>query len=838
MPSDKLSSSDIKRRVSSKKKRAADFRRQKEMMDVYDIYHGWYRDDGQIDKFDVNYGLFNGDLDIDLYEDPICINVNNEQIELEKGTIVHYPLISQVANELHGEMINRPFQPIAEDIGSFSKSLRLKEWNKLLQQYLQQEVLDPIQQQSQMLWQAQEGVDDILSLPPELQQQAQQAIQQEVEKRTPEEIIDFMMNDYQTPTQRQAQQLLDYFVDYQNIKEKADEGFKHAIITGWEFYYIGDMHDEPYLELLNPKYVSWGASQNVEWLQDADWVKYEEWMSYESVLQKYGEHLRNKDITRIEELFEPIGGFPRGAEQNPYKPDIVKERAMYELSLEDGWALKQYPDINYKTKGGQRQLVSLYRDIIDKYGHDYGKAYGAYGIRVARFAWRDKAKMYKVKTMRDGEKKVLWFREHYEERPEDIEVIELWVDEVWEGTKIGTGDHAIYVNIRPTPAQFKSIFSPYGVALPFVGKGYNTHMNNADNVSIIDLGKPWQMEFDTTMAEIKHDMATDLGTIFMFSLTLKPENTPWQDWVNTIANSGLMPIDYKKHGIDGIDPQMIRSIPMSKISDIAGKLQFLEMFRNNLILAMNSNPSRMGTIGQYATNQNIEYNTVASYNQTENYFETHRQIVEKALNMFMNRAKFIYKDREYKTSHILDDVSAADLKLGPDFWYSEFAIKITTDSEDIKKIEMLRNRMLEFIQNGLSFEGVLSLTLAKTPSDIMDVMTKETKRLEQQRQEAMAMEQQKQEKEIAAEQAEKQAEREFEMLKHREQLQSQERRAVIDSQKFMLQNDVDRNQVSDLLQKAVAEIQADLQKHREELQFKEKEHEDKMEIEREKLNKE
>ena len=76
------------------------------------------------------------------------------------------------------------------------------------------------------------------------------------------------------------------------------------------------------------------------------------------------------------------------------------------------------------------------------------------------------------------------------------------MDEVWEGTKIGHHDSCLYLNIQPIPGQYKSIFNPYEVQLPYVGREYDTHMNNAENVAPIDLGKPSQMEFDTLMLKL------------------------------------------------------------------------------------------------------------------------------------------------------------------------------------------------------------------------------------------------------------------------------------------------------------------------------------------------
>ena len=79
------------------------------------------------------------------------------------------------------------------------------------------------------------------------------------------------------------------------------------------------------------------------------------------------------------------------------------------------------------------------------------------------------------------------------------------------------------------------------------------------------------------------------------------------------------------------------------------------------------NPARIGAVGQYATDKNIEVNQSASYNQTEGFFDTHRQIVEAALNVFMNRAKITYKDKPFKTSHILGDAERLDLDISSDF---------------------------------------------------------------------------------------------------------------------------------------------------------------------------
>lgn len=817
-----LIGNDIKARVPYSKKISSDYQRQKDIMDIYDLNYGDYRDYELIRKYDINYDLFNGRLDVELYDEPICLNIQGEKVKFEYNSITHYPLISQVANAMYGEMISRPFKPMARNIGTSSQTLRDKKWNDLLKELLQIEVIGPIRGEITRNFLKQGNITETLQLTPEELQKMEEAIDQETAKRTPEDVLEFMDNDYKTPTLRQAQRLVDYFVAHQKIKSKQEEGFKHAIITGVEIYYIGEEHGEPTFELVNPKYITWGGSKHTEWIQDATWVKYERWLTLEEATQKYAEFFTKKDYKMLEGYLEPIGG------KNPIgdpKRDYIQARTMHELSFEDSPITQKYKDVNYKTKKGQSDIGRLYADIIEKYGADSGYSYSSFGIREVHFCWRDKRKMFKVIRLVDNKEKTFWEDEHYTAGPEDIEVTEIWVDEIWEGTKLGsTGNDDIYINIRPIVGQNKSIYNPFGVHLPYIGKTYNTHMNNAKNVSIIDLGKPWQKEFDVTMAQIKHDMATDFGNLFIMTLEWKPDDMNWQQWFDVMKNSNLLIAQFKKHGF-GMDPNMVRNVNLSKVSDIAGKMQLLEMFRANLIRSMNFNDYRIGSIGQYATNQNTEQAQSASYNQTEGWFETHRLIVERAINCFMNRAKFIYRHNE-KSKFILDDIARTELEVAPEFWYEEWAIDFSTSTNEIRKVEELRQQMLTFAQNGMSFEGILALSLASTPSDIIDVMKKENRKMDEMRKESQQAQQQELQATLQAQAEEKEKDRQYDYKKHQEKLASDKERTLIDSLKFMKQADADADGQSDVLEKTMMELLAKTKSEREQLTLDIQKHKD------------
>lgn len=817
-----LESSDIKRIVSYKKKIANGFSRAIEIIDTLDLQSGSETDWEWRDHMDINYDLYNGRLDLKLYDDPVCLNIQGEKINFEFQSISHYPLISQVANSMFGEMISRPFNPMVKDNGVLAQTLKKKKWNELLRDLVNQNIYAPIQAEVTQTYFAENAISDITQLNPQQQQQAQQDILSRTAAKTPEEVINFMQNDFQTPTQRKVQQLLDFLIEYQDIKSKHQEGFKHAIITGREIYYVGDEHGEPTMNLVNPKYFQWAASRDSEWVQDAAWCKYENWLTIEDAIQKYSEDLNRTDIQKLLGFAEPIGGIRSIGD--PTK-DYVQNRTMYELSIEDGYFAKKYKDIDYKTKKGQHQYKDLYSELIKRYGMQYGEALSNFGIREVHVCWRDFRTLKRITSIINGREVKHWQDEHYEPRIEDVKVVEVKVNEIWEGSKIGGtgGGETLYKKIRPIPGQYKSIFNPYGVKMPYVGKQYNTHMNNTRNVSIIDLGKPWQKEFDTTMALLKHDMATNIGTVFMMSPDLKPEGWGWQDWFNTMRNGKILMTNFKKHGFN-FDPGLLKEISLSKVSDIAQKVEYLNVVRQELILAMNSNPTRMGAIGQYSTNENIVSSQSASYNQTEGYFETHRKIVEEALNMFINRARLLYKKNE-KRHIIFDDISRTELEIEPDIWNEEWGVQITTSTDDIRRMEELRNNVLTFLQNGMGHDTVIKMLFAKNPGELLRVVQEDAKKQEARIQQQMQMEQQQKQQELQVDLAKMKAEQEFELMKQERQLKSQEERTVLDSQKFLMQNDVDSNRIPDAVQKAVIDNDS-----------KERIEAAKLQLEREKLN--
>lgn len=817
---------DIKRRVSSKKKQANNFKRQRDIMDAFDYdTNGVHRDSRKIENYEMNWDLFNGRLDVTAYSDPICFNVGEEEVELKGHTITHYPLISQIASAWVGEIEARPFKPIAIDTGPSGMNFRSKKIQELLQRLAHAEVIAPIQQMVQQQYMQQNNVKDPFALSVEEQQQMMADIQSRTEKLTPKDIADFIANDLETPNQRILQDLSDHLSKRLRIEQKIWENGKNAVVTGEEIYYVGERYGEPVFETVNGKhFTSWG-SQNVEWYQEKSGCRYEQWFTIEDIMQRHAEYLTNSDLKQLEKLVEPIGGF-RHVGDPEY--DGVQRKVMHEMSI-GGEIARKYDGINYKTKEGSNQFKALYNDVIKKYGNEYGTHIWNYGIREAHICWRDKRKLHRVIRIENGRKTTYWRDEHYEPTANDYEVSEIWVDQVWEGTKIGSvAGEEFYLNIRPIPGQYKSIHNPFGTDLPYYGKPFNTHKNNSKNVSPVDLGKPWQMEFDIMMSNLKHDLATDLGKVLMIPMMLKPENWQWQDWLDTIKHGKLAITQLSRHGMT-FDSNLLRNIDLSKVSDMVGKINMLNFIFQQLVRSMRFNDARIGAIGQYTTGENIAQSSNASYNQTESFFNTHLDIAERAVNALLNRTRILYKNRP-EEEYIYDDISRILSRITPDFWFEVWGIHISLSSDDAKKVKEIQAQMQAFIQNGISFEGILGVALADNSADVKNVIRIEQKKAEQRRAEEMAQAERMNQERIASQERTKQAELQFDKYKLEATLASQEKRADIQADQFRRQADVDNNRIPDTVQKAMMDLQqkqekliAELEIAKEKLRIEEKE---------------
>jgi hypothetical protein len=782
-------------RLSWDKKKANDFEWVENCADYYDYYHGSHYSKKRIERLKLNYNLYNGRGEEAMsHYSSMHIPDEDEEIFIEDN-VRHHSVIDQIAKSLVGEQQMRPLNPMAIDASGYGVNFRKKKRLELLQSHIQETIIGPTLEQITLEVMMRHGVQDPYSLKPEEQQDLNSEIQQKVKSKTPKEIENFMRNEYKSPSELQAQKLLDYLLHEYDIKFITDQGFKHALITGEEIYYIGVRHDKPVIELVNSMGFSYSGSANTMFIEDGEWAKYEQYMKFTDFFSQYGDLMKEKHLKQMFEVFS-VGGGGRVGELDPR---MVSQIAEYDTRT---GVLSNIPDI--RTIDGQNHIKSLY----SRFGSDID-SYNS--IRKAHIVYKSLRKFKRVHRNQNGKVLKFWCDESYvfNKTKGDFKQDIAWIPEPYQCTKIGVGD-AIYLEKGPIPYAHRSIHDPWVVKLPYVGAEYNKLFGNAENVAPIDLGKPWQYKFNVQMARIHEMEATDIGKILVWAEGAKPKDWSWQKFLMMMKYGKIAVVDANQENFTPFDAQIIKQIDLSTINDIAGKLQYLEFLRNQVAISMSYNPSRLGQVGAYTAVTNNQQNIVQSSYQTEDIFSTHNKIVENVLNIMVKACRNAFRDNDFSRTYLLDDMSIADLEVDWEVLdQAELGIKIRNSSKDFNNIQKVKELGQAMIQNGLiSFPELIKLQWASSGADVLNIAEQAEEKNQKLREE-----QSRKEQEMLQMQAQMQKElanlaTQADLEKQNREHQNQLLIAKIESSRFAQQQDIDMNSIDD-----------DLQAKREQLQF-------------------
>lgn len=811
----------IKPTVSRYEKQKNNFARQIAIADYYDQFFGDYRDSKRLSKFKINYDLANGRIDTALYEveDDYCM-IEGERVTISKGEIPHIPMTSLVVKSLIGEEIQRPWKISVDDESPLKDSIQTEEWKKQLKAYIQNNVIAPFEQQAMERIMSELSQLDQTALSPEelqqVQQQIQQQVQAEVSFNTPEELLEYMSNDYQNPIAKQAQELMNHLDKKFDIKALELEGFTHMLPTAEEYYYVNMTDHGVEFDMIPPDSIEYGGPAEEVWVQKMDWCKIERWTTVREIRTKYAEVLKPSHIEELDKLYEPRYGTRHY--QNDNDPSL--KRYMHEFSSDPDGIQERYGNQDWRLKENFNNIANAFLNIKKKWGDD--AKLSEFAIRETKVFWKEDRVMYRVYRLEDGKVVRHYYDENYVQSAEDLDVKKIIAPEVWECTKLGTED-PIYLNIRPLKGQYKSNENPYDTELPVVGKKYNTFRNRTENLSIIDLMKQFQRDYDTEMAALRRDLASNIGKVFVMLINAKPKNMSWSDMLSIAKEHNLMLIDPVQRGAGGVDPQFLREVNMSKMSEIAERVNLLQSILGNLYRVAGFNEHRVGQGGQYANALNIQQQTAAAFNQTEPMFETHRKIVEAALTRLMNISRIYYKEHPEELRNILSPSAYLELEYGYPFWYSYFNVRLENSGKVARQVAELKQYTQAFIQNGMEPKDVIHLAMAESKNDILDLLSKIEKKQKEAQTQALQSQQEQIMTQMQMEQQKIQEERQFLMAIEQMKLQQKDQASQREMQKFQLANDVDRDGKADLLESKILEIDQ-----------RAKEHEDKMAIQQQK----
>lgn len=666
----------------------------------------------------INYNLYSNILDPNDVE--IAINPFQLKHLTMPSTMQNYPIANPKIDLLVGEAIKRGIEykvRVINDDAISSKENELKDkFYELIMSEFQKESID----------------EDAL-------------------KKKLAAFDRFKNYEYQDLRERTATQILAHLSKKLRLDQKFSKGFKDALLVAEEVYLVDVVVGEPIVERLNPKHVHVVRSGLSPYIEDADIIVIENYLSPGRIIDDYHEELTPDEIDSIEN--GTFTGGPNTGGGNidigTFKPTNIDPELIDTKVFESG---------------------TPYRNTFDAYGN----------IRVLKVYWKSRRKMLKVTKFDEfGDEVVSLEDENYkinEAIGESSEV--LWINEWWEGHKIGGANmkgaaNALYKRMRPKPVQFRSMENPSKCNPGIVGTIYQTNDNSA--VSLMDRMKPYQYMYNILMYNIELAIAKNHGKIMSLDLARIPENWDLDQWMSIAQSMNLAIFDSFKEGNKGAAKGKLaggQQLPTPVIDLEMGNtiqlyIEMLSYVKHELGEISGVSEARQGQISTEEAVGNVQRKVAQSSHITEYWFAEHEFTRKRVLETLLETAKYAWKDKgNKKVQFVLSDGATEIFNLdGAQFNEIDFDIAITTGIDDNMR-EKLKELAHAGLQNGLlNFSQLMDIMMTEDTASIRrKIERSEMDKMEQ----AQKQEEEKiniQREQMQAQEQALQATREFELEK-------------------------------------------------------------------------
>ena len=504
---------------------------------------------------------------------------------------------------------------------------------------------------------------------PEQQQQFQQQLQNG-EIMPPEQIAKYMDSTYKDVVENTAYHTLVYLREKLNLDNEFIKGWKDALISGNEVYYIGVQNDEPYMERVNPLYFSYDKSPDLEFIEDGSWCCRKMRLPVAEVYDRYYNKLDEKDLNKLNEMLtgKPMGDMREG--------DPVDTGGGIQLHIYDN------PEFDQKSR---------------------------YCINVWHCCWKSFKKIFYVTVMDEtGTPQVQIADESYKKIGNELSVEPDWIVEVWEGYRAGSD---LYFGIQPIEYQHVSIDNPNSQKLPYCGCVYSN--TNSKPRSLVSILKPLQYMYIVLWYRLELAIARDKGKVVNMDITQIPKSmniTPerWMHYLSSVGVNFINPYEegWNVPGREGGKPasfNQITALDLTMSNVISEYIQLMDKIEQLAGTISGITEQRQGAISSSELVGNVERSVVQSSHITEPLFWAHAQCKRHALNMLLNTAKGAWQQTgKKKLSYIFDNGERAFLDIADKFYYEDMDVFVSDTSKDLENIQKLQQLIQPAMQNGAS----------------------------------------------------------------------------------------------------------------------------------------
>lgn len=714
----------------------------------------------------VNYDLFNNKINLADF-DYVCKPYGSSDVGELPADLTNRDIISGKIKTLLGMEMKRPFSWKVVAVNEEATTRKEQEEFGMFKDFVIQQIMTPIQQELQEQAAA-EGKDRELT--EDDKAQIQQRIAEELKAKTPKEIKKYMAREHQDPAEALAHQILEYLIQQEEIRTKFNKAFKHSLIAGEEFYYVGIQNGHPVLKVVNPIGFEYDKSPDLDYIEDGEWCSAEYNMTPSQILAMFGTSLTDDDLEAI------------------FSRDVNGGIGFTDANLD--WSFDGNEDNNHTIRVYHRQWKAL--------------------RRIGFLTYLDEETGEELEEM-VGEEYTL------NEDSGDISIEWIWIPEVHEGYLIG-GDIFPMDFLGPVPGQMLDLDDIYKCKLSYMGGVYDNL--NSETTSILDRMKAYQYYYNIIMYRVELMMASDKGKILLMNINSIPKSQgiDMKKWLYYAESMKIGWINPNEEGNRNTDTTNVaKEIDMSLASNIQQYIALAEYIEAQCGNSVGITKAMEGQIGPNDAVANTRQSITQSSHILEPYFEHHNNIKKNVLQRIIDVAKVAYAESQpKKLSYILDDMSLSLITMDYDLLdNSNYGIFVSNSSKAHEAKELIGQLAHAALQNQqIQLSDVIKVVRADGVQEAEEMLVASEQATREQ-----AMEAESQKQNALAEAAEK--ERNFKreewdredqqiIIKAEEDRKTNVQTATIEALSYNEDKDLDKDGTPDVLEVAKHNFDANI----------------------------
>lgn len=503
-----------------------------------------------------------------------------------------------------------------------------------------------------------------------LNQQGVDTGQPSQEVEVPEKVKAKFASNYKDERAKMGEAALDIIVDQQQLEEKFKRLFRDWLIAGEVFSFKGVRGNKMVYERVSPLDIDYDKSPDTEYVEDGQWVVRRMYLTPSDVSDIFYEELEEAQIDLIEDSNGHMSARSIGtgmqytlrSDQDLRRSKVIVYHVVWKYLVKIGI-------LTYLNEFGEEQQIEVPETF---------------------------------KPNREAGESVEWY----------------WVNEVWEGYRISND---IYLGIKPLPMQRNTMNNLSECKLPYNGKRFSdTH---SQNVSVVEMGLPYEILHRILHFNLEKTIAKSKGKIALIDQNVIPKQHGWDEekffyWAEA---TGWGIINRNQPGVDKSFNQYT-VLDLGLYQHINSLIELMEYIKQEWDELLGITRQRKGDVKATDSVRGTQTAISQSAVISEKVYSRFEEFVRAELQGLLEVSKLVWSEG-YETLYQSDDTKTAILQIDPgQYIETDFGVYISRSARDLANLEMVRQQVQAFSQNGASPSTIVDVVQARSLSRLKSVL--------------------------------------------------------------------------------------------------------------------